>query len=235
MLYREEKAGHVHSALGRDAISGPPARRFGSKGPLCAGSFANGACASADRNHRMSPRLSDIYSHHGSARRSEDVKLTAPWMTARSRNPRLDASCLDFVRDVLLLNDAGHLFAEQREARLAFVMRWQQFTGPIVAKGLEDTVLYVYCPLLSLNEVGGNPSPSAGRRIRRSSNSRRNATPLAIWLEFHFDARHQTWRRRARTNQRSLRNSPRMAKHLNQMGAMECEMEENNRRVPGSS
>ena len=80
---------------------------------------------------------------------------------ARSRNLRLDASCLDFVRDVLLLKDAGHLFAEQREARLAFVMRWQQFTGPIVAKGLEDTVLYVYCPLLSLNEVGGNPSPSA--------------------------------------------------------------------------
>jgi (1->4)-alpha-D-glucan 1-alpha-D-glucosylmutase len=80
---------------------------------------------------------------------------------ARSRNPRLGASCLDFVRDVLLLKDAGHLFAEQREARLAFVMRWQQFTGPIIAKGLEDTVLYVYCPLLSLNEVGGNPNPSA--------------------------------------------------------------------------
>jgi (1->4)-alpha-D-glucan 1-alpha-D-glucosylmutase len=80
---------------------------------------------------------------------------------ARKRNPRLDSSCFDFVSDVLLLRDAGHLFAEQREARLAFVMRWQQFTGPIVAKGLEDTVLYVYCPLLSLNEVGGNPSPSA--------------------------------------------------------------------------
>ncbi len=80
---------------------------------------------------------------------------------ARARNPRLDPSCFDFVRDVLLLHDEGHLFAEQREARLSFVMRWQQFTGPIVAKGLEDTVLYVYCPLLSLNEVGGNPSPSA--------------------------------------------------------------------------
>jgi (1->4)-alpha-D-glucan 1-alpha-D-glucosylmutase len=81
--------------------------------------------------------------------------------TARSRNPRLDSSCFHFVRDVLLLKDAGHLFAEQREARLAFVMRWQQFTGPIVAKSLEDTVLYVYNPLLSLNEVGGNPNPSA--------------------------------------------------------------------------
>jgi (1->4)-alpha-D-glucan 1-alpha-D-glucosylmutase len=82
-------------------------------------------------------------------------------VAARVRNPRLDPSCFDFVRDVLLLHDEGHLFAEQREARLSFVMRWQQFTGPIVAKGLEDTVLYVYCPLLSLNEVGGNPSPSA--------------------------------------------------------------------------
>jgi (1->4)-alpha-D-glucan 1-alpha-D-glucosylmutase len=39
-------------------------------------------------------------------------------------------------------------------------MRWQQFTGPIVAKGLEDTSLYVYHPLLSLNEVGGDPDPS---------------------------------------------------------------------------
>jgi (1->4)-alpha-D-glucan 1-alpha-D-glucosylmutase len=49
---------------------------------------------------------------------------------------------------------------DQREARLAFVMRWQQVTGPIVAKGIEDTALYVYHPLLSLNEVGGDPEPT---------------------------------------------------------------------------
>ena len=91
----------------------------------------------------------------------QNVDIGSAVEAARSRNPRLDSSCLDFVRDVLLLKDSGHLFAEQRESRLAFVMRWQQFTGPIVAKGLEDTVLYVYCPLLSLNEVGGNPSPAA--------------------------------------------------------------------------
>ena len=41
------------------------------------------------------------------------------------------------------------------------MMRWQQLTGPIVAKGLEDTALYVYYPLLSLNEVGGRPSLSS--------------------------------------------------------------------------
>ena len=80
---------------------------------------------------------------------------------ARARQPHFNPACFDFVRDVLLLNDAAHLFPEQREQRLAFVMRWQQFTGPIIAKGLEDTALYVYCPLLSLNEVGGDPVPSA--------------------------------------------------------------------------
>jgi (1->4)-alpha-D-glucan 1-alpha-D-glucosylmutase len=86
--------------------------------------------------------------------------IEAAVAAARSRRPRVDSSCFDFVRSVLLMEDGREHFAEQREARLAFVMRWQQFTGPIVAKGLEDTTLYVYCPLISLNEVGGDPQPS---------------------------------------------------------------------------
>jgi (1->4)-alpha-D-glucan 1-alpha-D-glucosylmutase len=76
---------------------------------------------------------------------------------ARERKPHLAAACFDFLRDVLLLESPEYVLAGQREARLAFVMRWQQFTGPIVAKGMEDTALYVYHPLLSLNEVGGDP------------------------------------------------------------------------------
>ena len=79
---------------------------------------------------------------------------------ARSRAPNLNSACFDFVRDVLLILNLPHVLVDEREARLAFVMRWQQFTGPIVAKGLEDTALYVYHPLLSLNEVGGNPCPT---------------------------------------------------------------------------
>ncbi len=79
---------------------------------------------------------------------------------ARRRAPQIPASCLNFVHEVLLLLNLPHVLTDQREARLAFVMRWQQFTGPIVAKGLEDTGLYVYYPLLSLNEVGGDPRPT---------------------------------------------------------------------------
>ena len=79
---------------------------------------------------------------------------------ARARAPYLSAASLNFVHEVLLLLNPPHVLADQREARLDFVMRWQQFTGPIVAKGFEDTALYVYYPLLSLNEVGGNPRPT---------------------------------------------------------------------------
>lgn len=78
---------------------------------------------------------------------------------ARRRAPTLPAVYFDFVRDVVLLLNPPHVQVDQREARLVFLMRWQQFTGPILAKGYEDTALYVYYPLLSLNEVGGNPRP----------------------------------------------------------------------------
>ena len=78
---------------------------------------------------------------------------------ACARKPRLNPDCFGFLRDVLMLLNHPHVHPAQREARLSFVMRWQQFTGPIVAKSLEDTALYVYHPLLSLNDVGGDPRP----------------------------------------------------------------------------
>jgi (1->4)-alpha-D-glucan 1-alpha-D-glucosylmutase len=86
---------------------------------------------------------------------------------ARRRAPNTDSACFDFVREVLLIQNLPHVLVDQREARLAFVTRWQQFTGPIVAKGLEDTSLYVYHPLLSLNEVGGNPCPSEAASVEQ--------------------------------------------------------------------
>ena len=79
---------------------------------------------------------------------------------ARLKAPQISVPGFDFLRDVLLLLNRPHLLPGQREARLAFVMRWQQFTGPIMAKAFEDTFLYVFNPLISLNEVGGDPRPS---------------------------------------------------------------------------
>jgi (1->4)-alpha-D-glucan 1-alpha-D-glucosylmutase len=76
---------------------------------------------------------------------------------ARIRRSMLPAAYFDFLAEVLLLSPLDHVRPGQLEARLAFVTRWQQFTGSIMAKGLEDTALYVYFPLSSLNEVGGDP------------------------------------------------------------------------------
>jgi (1->4)-alpha-D-glucan 1-alpha-D-glucosylmutase len=79
---------------------------------------------------------------------------------ARARRPQLSDACLAFLGDVLMLSNPAHVGPDQREERLGFVMRWQQFTGPIVAKGFEDTALYAYYPLCSLNDVGGDPEPT---------------------------------------------------------------------------
>lgn len=77
---------------------------------------------------------------------------------ARRRNPATDVSVFNFVRDVLLLRAPEAASAEDRREQLTFVLRFQQYTGPVMAKGLEDTAFYRYNRLVSLNEVGGEPA-----------------------------------------------------------------------------
>lgn len=76
---------------------------------------------------------------------------------ALQSNPGL-ANELRFIERFLLQESGDYLSEEEKKQRLHFVMRFQQFTGPLMAKGFEDTTLYVYNRLLSLNEVGGNPN-----------------------------------------------------------------------------
>lgn len=64
---------------------------------------------------------------------------------------------LEFLQNVLLLNHEEHLPENIRNEWMDFVMRFQQFTGPLMAKGQEDTVYYIFNRLICLNEVGGNP------------------------------------------------------------------------------
>lgn len=76
---------------------------------------------------------------------------------AKRKNPAISASVFDFLRDVLLLRLPDHATEGNRMEWLHFVMRFQQLTGPVMAKGVEDTAFYVYNRLTSLNEVGGMP------------------------------------------------------------------------------
>lgn len=74
---------------------------------------------------------------------------------AKRRNPALSGSVFDFVRDLLLQPADAHKAHD--EERLRFVMKFQQTTSPVTAKGIEDTAFYRYYRLVSLNEVGADP------------------------------------------------------------------------------
>jgi (1->4)-alpha-D-glucan 1-alpha-D-glucosylmutase len=101
---------------------------------------------------------------------------------ARRRNPAMDASLFDFIASVLLLEHPEGLDEAARAERLDFVMRFQQLTGPVTAKGLEDTASYRFHPLSALNEVGGEPEvrPRALERFHAANAERRQARPAGM-------------------------------------------------------
>ncbi len=76
---------------------------------------------------------------------------------AKRRNPGIEASVFNFLRDILLFQFPENLDEQAREEHARFVLKFQQYTGPITAKGLEDTVFYIFNRLAALNEVGGEP------------------------------------------------------------------------------
>jgi len=83
--------------------------------------------------------------------------IEAAVIRAKRHNPAISASVFDFIHDVLLLNFQDTMSDEHKQSWLDFVKRFQQITGPVMAKGVEDSAFYVYNRLVSLNEVGGNP------------------------------------------------------------------------------
>jgi len=76
---------------------------------------------------------------------------------ARRRNPTMETSIFDFLRSMLLPDTGQAGSPEDYRQRVSLAMKFQQYTGPVQAKGVEDTTFYRYNLLASLNEVGGNP------------------------------------------------------------------------------
>lgn len=77
---------------------------------------------------------------------------------ARSLSQATDVSIYDFIARILLLDFSDGTPGDVRRAATRFAMRFQQYTGPVMAKGMEDTAFYIYNRLLSLNDVGGDPT-----------------------------------------------------------------------------
>jgi len=76
---------------------------------------------------------------------------------AKSRWQAPDPDIFDFLRNVLLGRWQAPLGIPRRIGVMRFAMKFQQYTGPVMAKSLEDTAFYRYHRLISLNEVGGDP------------------------------------------------------------------------------
>jgi (1->4)-alpha-D-glucan 1-alpha-D-glucosylmutase len=76
--------------------------------------------------------------------------------SAKRRSPAADTSVFDFIGAVLLTCIAEGQDAAYRKAITAFAMKFQQFTSPVMAKGIEDTAFYRYNRLISLNDVGSD-------------------------------------------------------------------------------
>jgi (1->4)-alpha-D-glucan 1-alpha-D-glucosylmutase len=116
--------------------------------------------------------------------------ITTAIADARRRNPLMEASIWDFLMDLLLPAwSAEHPVAEER---VRFAMKVQQFTAPVLAKGVEDTAFYRYHVLVSANEVGGHPGRlSASVAEFHEMNGRR----LECWpLELLATSTHDTKR-----------------------------------------
>ncbi len=93
----------------------------------------------------------------GNVSESDRAYVSQAIAEAKRRNPGTTAAIFDFLRDILLLRRPD-LVEDETRRRFHFILKFQQLTGPVMAKGLEDTVCYIYNRFISLNEVGGSPA-----------------------------------------------------------------------------
>jgi (1->4)-alpha-D-glucan 1-alpha-D-glucosylmutase len=97
---------------------------------------------------------------------------------AKRRTPRTAEAIFDFVRDAVLLTGVQDFPEADRPRLVEWALKFQQLTGPIMAKSVEDTVFYSYNRLASLNEVGGSPERYG---VSIAAFHRQNAERLERW------------------------------------------------------
>lgn len=112
------------------------------------------------------------------------ARISAAVEAARLDRPDIDRRLFDFLGDILMLRVNGPL-----EAELA--MRVQQFTGPVMAKSIEDTAFYRYNRMVALNEVGGDPGRFAIplEEFHRRMAEAQERWPLAMLATSTHDAK----------------------------------------------
>ncbi|MEP7015080.1 MAG: malto-oligosyltrehalose synthase [Verrucomicrobiota bacterium] len=118
---------------------------------------------------------------------------------AKRRNPAIEESIFHFLRDVLLFRFPENLEEHARTEHEHFVLKFQQTTGPVMAKALEDTVFYIYNRVAALNEVGGEPQQfglSADAFHERNSDRQRHWPETLLATSTHDTKRSEDVRAR---------------------------------------
>ena len=120
--------------------------------------------------------------------------------TGKQARPDIDGVLFDFLADILLARVAGGL-----EHELA--ARFQQVSGPVMAKGVEDTAFYAFGRFVALNEVGGAPAHFGLSQAAFHQAVCRAPGAASARDAGHFDPRHQTQRGRACAAMPAFRDS----------------------------
>ncbi|MCW5893069.1 MAG: malto-oligosyltrehalose synthase [bacterium] len=123
--------------------------------------------------------------------RADRAHVATAVRRAKQRNPAVSPSLFDFIGSVLACDDPPGLDAAGRGARRDFVLRLQQLTGPVMAKGVEDTAMYRHLPLAALNEVGGEPDRIgvAVDRFHAEAAARRRDWPRGLSATMSHDCK----------------------------------------------
>ncbi|MGD2073832.1 MAG: malto-oligosyltrehalose synthase [Gammaproteobacteria bacterium] len=90
---------------------------------------------------------------------SDEDRRDVQWAVAQAkkRSPVADLLTFDFIHDLLILNDLQRHGPNLQHRIVQFIARFEQYTAPVMAKGMEDTAFYAYNRLVSLNDVGFDP------------------------------------------------------------------------------
>ncbi len=101
---------------------------------------------------------------------------------ALRRNPALEPTIFGFIRGMLLPSLPAAADPAEHDRRVRFAMKFQQYTAPVQAKGVEDTAFYRWAPLPGLNEVGGEPTVCADpvAEFHSANLERQQHAPLAM-------------------------------------------------------
>ncbi len=139
--------------------------------------------ASAARRRRLKAALTEVLcafpvyrTYLAEGGQSEADRRLIMGAICASKDRRADLSNeLDQIKELLV-------DAKYSEKALSCFMRLQQYSGPVMAKGVEDTALYRYAPLVSANEVGGSPKTlgSEPSSLHSFNRRRRASWPLAM-------------------------------------------------------